>query len=244
MRKTAPPPGPAPDLRSMVRSMGWGPTVDGDVLPSHPFDPTAPAVSADVPMLIGTNLNEFVHGVDNPEAYALTHSRANGRPAEAAVREDRTRAPVIAAYREEYPDAKPFDLLSAISTAPIRQGAVDQARRKAALGGAPAYLYQFAWHTPMLDGRPGAFHSSEIAFVFDNADRCVNLTGGLPEALDLSTRMSRAWVHFARHGVPGHPGLPSWPAVAEGKVPTMVFDTLCRVKDDPEGEGLRAIAGT
>jgi hypothetical protein len=43
----------------------------------------------------------------------------------------------------------------------------------------------------MLDGRRGVFHSSEIAFVFDNADRCVHLTGGLPEALDLS----RAWVH-------------------------------------------------
>ena len=71
----------------------------------------------------------------------------------------------------------------------------------------------------MLDGRPGAFHSSEIAFVFDNADRCVNLTGGLPEVLDLSTTISRAWVHFARHGDPGHPGLPAWPAVSDGEAP-------------------------
>ena len=130
-----------------------------------------------------------------------------------------------------------------ISTATFRQAAVDQATRKAALGAAPAYLYQFAWRTPMLDGRPGAFHSSEIAFVFDNADRCANLTGGLPEALDLSTRVSRAWVHFARHGEPGHPGLPAWPAVSRGKIPTMVFDTLCQVKDDPEGEGRRVVAG-
>jgi para-nitrobenzyl esterase len=143
----------------------------------------------------------------------------------------------------EYPDAKPFDLLSVISTAAIRQGAVDQATRKAALGAAPAYLYLFAWHTPMLDGRPGAFHSSEIAFVFDNADRCVNLTGGLPEALELSTQISRAWVQFARHGDPSHPGLPPWPAVAQGKRPTMLFDTRCRIKDDPEGRGLRAVGG-
>jgi para-nitrobenzyl esterase len=95
----------------------------------------------------------------------------------------------------------------------------------------------------MFDGRPGAFHSSEITFVFDNADRCVNLTGGLPEALDLSTKMSGAWVHFARHGDPGHGGLPSWPAVSDGKVPTMVFDTRSALKDNPEGHGLRAIAG-
>ena len=151
-------------------------------------------------------------------------------------------AAVIDAYRKDYPDAKPFDLLSVISTASFRQAAVDQAKRKLALGAAPAYLYLFAWRTPMLVGRPGAFHSSEIAFVFDNADRCVNLTGGRPEALELSTNMSRAWVQFARHGDPSHPGLPAWPAVSPGKLATMVFDTRCRVEDDPEGEGLRAVA--
>lgn len=240
MRKTAPPPGPAPDLRSMVRSMGWGPTVDGDILPSHPFDPAAPAVSADVPMLIGTNLNEFVHGVDNPDAYALTTEQLEAR---LKPRFGNRTTTVIEAYREEYPDARPFDLLSVISTAALRQGALEQAKRKAALGAAPAYLYLFAWRTPMLDGRPGAFHSSEIAFVFDNADRCVNLTGGLPQVLDLSTRISEAWVRFARHGDPSHPGLPTWPAVADGKSPTMVFDTKCALKDAPEGRGLRMIAG-
>jgi hypothetical protein len=31
--------------------------------------------------------------------------------------------------------------------------------------------------------------------------------------------------------------------VAGGKVPTMVFDARCGVKDDPEGQGLRAVAG-
>ena len=37
---------------------GWGPTVDGRVLPSHPFDPGAPAISADIPLITGTDLNE------------------------------------------------------------------------------------------------------------------------------------------------------------------------------------------
>src|SRR5262249_2022699 len=239
-RKLAPPPGSPPEPRTMPRALGWGPMVDGDILPSHPFDPSAPSISAHVPMLIGTNLNEFVHGVDSPDASSLTSQQLEDRLKPRYS--ERTRE-IIAAYRREYPDARPFDLLSVISTASFRQAAVDQAARKAAQGGAPSYLYLFSWRTPLLDGRPGAFHSSEIAFVFDNADRCVNLTGGLPEALDLSTRISRAWVHFARHGDPNHPGLPTWPAVAGGKVPTMVFDARCGVKDDPEGEGLRAVAG-
>ena len=118
----------------------------------------------------------------------------------------------------------------------------DQARLKAAQGGAPAYLYLFTWHTPMLDGRPGAFHSSEIAFVFDNADLCANLTGGVPEALELASKMAGAWAAFARRGAPGHAGLPDWPAVTGDALPTLVFDAPCALKDDPEGPGLRAVA--
>lgn len=37
------------------------PVVDGEVLIQHPFDPAAPEVSRNVPMLIGSNLNEFCY---------------------------------------------------------------------------------------------------------------------------------------------------------------------------------------
>ena len=51
---------------------GWGPVLDGKVIPAHPFDPSAPDISRNVPLLIGTCLNEFVNGVDNPEVDTLT----------------------------------------------------------------------------------------------------------------------------------------------------------------------------
>src|SRR5207248_1571121 len=117
LRKAGPPPGSLPDIRAMVRSLGWGPTVDGEVLPAHPFDPAAPAISADVPMLIGTNLNEFVNGVDRPDAYSLTSEQLEDRLKQRFG--NRTTA-ILAAYRKEYPGAKPFDLHSVISTATIR----------------------------------------------------------------------------------------------------------------------------
>jgi para-nitrobenzyl esterase len=230
-------------LRATARSgamglpaLSWGPTVDGHILPTHPFDPGAPSLSASVPLLVGTNLNEGVHGCDNPNVDALTMDELRQRVTQ---RHGDKAGALIQAYQKEYPRAKPFDLWSVISAAPIRSASSTQADRKAAQGGAPAYQYLFAWQTPMLDGRPRAFHSAEIAFVFDNADLCVNLTGGRPDALALAAQISGAWVNFARKGDPNHAGLPRWAPYTTERRATMVFDTHCEVRHDPEGEGRR-----
>jgi para-nitrobenzyl esterase len=230
--------------RSVPGSFGdrirLGPTVDGVTLPRHPFDPDAPEISADVPLLVGTNLNEFMSGVDRPDAYSLTLEVL-----EKTLKErfgDKTQD-ILAAYQKIYPEAKPFDLLSVISVAPFRQRAVDQATRKAAQGNAPAYYYLFSYHTPVLDGRPGAFHSAEIAFVFDNLERCSNLTGGDPDADILAGQMSQAWINFARYGNPNHAGLPNWPAFTPEKGQTMIFDTPCAVADDPDGDARQVVFG-
>src|SRR6202008_4698713 len=42
-------------LREVYGEHDWGPTVDGHILPRHPFDPGAPALSAQVPLLTGSN---------------------------------------------------------------------------------------------------------------------------------------------------------------------------------------------
>ena len=221
--------------------LSWGPSVDGHVLPAHPFDPAAPELSASVPLLIGTNLNEQVHGCDNPDVDALTEDELRTRVEQ---RHAANAAAIIDAYRREYPSAKPFDLWSVISAAPARSAAATQAERKAAQGAAPAYQYLFTWQTPQLDGRPRAFHSCEIAFVFNNGDLCINLTGGRPDALALAEQMSRAWVSFARTGDPNHAGLPKWSPYTAAQRATMVFDTHCEVRNDPEGEGRRLINRT
>ncbi len=38
---------------------GFGPVVDGVNLPSHPFDPTAPAISGSKPLMVGWNEDEY-----------------------------------------------------------------------------------------------------------------------------------------------------------------------------------------
>ena len=59
--------------------LGWGPVVDGKLLPHHPFDPTAPAISAQVPMLIGTTLNEFTTSLNHPEYESMTEAEVQKR---------------------------------------------------------------------------------------------------------------------------------------------------------------------
>jgi para-nitrobenzyl esterase len=231
---------------------GWGPVVDGKILPRAAWDPTAPSYSADVPMIIGTTLNEFFNSVQMED-----HALDSMSLAEARKRLAGTGGPfsffgarlgdhtdhVIEVFRKAYPKATPFEMFSRISaTAMMRLSALTQAERKTAQGAAPAYNYWFQWQTPVLDGRARAFHCSELPFVFYNTERCAPMTGGGPEALDLAGRMADAWIQFARTGDPNHPGLPKWPAYDAAKISTMIFNDKCVVENDPDGEIRKAIA--
>ncbi len=233
LRKISPPTGGPPDMRRLARRLGWAPVVDGKVLPAHPFDPTGPAISAGVPMLVGTVLNEFVTALGRPEAEAMT---AEDLKKQVGAMYEAKGDQVIEVYRRAHPNASPFDLYSRIAATPVRANAVKQAERKAALGAAPVWLYWFTWQTPILDGRPRAFHCAELPFVFDNTVRCETMTGGGPEARSLGAKVSEAWIQFARNGDPNHSGLPKWPGFTAEKVPTMIFDNKCELKENPDRE--------
>jgi para-nitrobenzyl esterase len=238
MKKIARPPISLRDGYGWETAVGWGPTVDGRTLPSHPFDPGAPAISADVPLITGTNLNESVNGVDHPGVTSMTPEEMNKRVREGYGSDCDA---IIAAYRHDYPKATPFGLWAAIATSRWRVPAFAQAARKAALGAAPAYAYIYSWRTPVLDDRPGSFHAAEISFVFDNAELCDHYSAGDPGAFALSKQMSTAWVSFARTGNPNHSSLPHWPAYTADTRATMCFDAPCEVRNDPEGKGLKII---
>ena len=123
-----------------------------------------------------------------------------------------------------------------------RMNVVCQATRKAQQNGAPAYVYWFHWQTPVLDGRPRAYHCAELPFVFANTDRCAVMTGGGADARALADRMADAWVALARNGNPNHAGLPQWPAFTPDRCETMVFDTTSVVRNNPDREERAALA--
>lgn len=232
LRAANPPMGGVIDFRRMASMLNFGPVIDGKVLPEAMFHDKAPAISADVPMIIGTTLNEFASGFNHPEYELMTDAELEAKteafyPGHAKK--------IVAAFRARTPNAKPFDLWSRIASAPIRAGAIRQATAKAAVKGAPAYLYWFTWQTPVLNGRPRAFHCAEIPFVFFNTDRCSHMTGGGPAARALSTKVADAWIQFARTGNPNHSGIPNWEPFSPKSVPTMIFDNNVELVRDPDG---------
>jgi para-nitrobenzyl esterase len=234
-----PPFDPATGIRKMAAALNFGPVVDGRTLPSAVFDGRAPAMSADVPMIIGTTLNEFANGMNNPDFKRMTEEELALKTG--AIYAGRAKD-IIAAFRQHTPQALPCDLWSRIASAPIRQAAVNQAAAKAALNAAPAYLYWFTWQTPIFDGRPQAFHCAELPFVFDNTDRCATMTGGGPDARALAGKVADAWISFARSGDPNHKGIPSWPEFSPKTVPTLMLDNEVRVELNPDALELESIA--
>jgi para-nitrobenzyl esterase len=224
------------NLRSMSERPGWYPVMDERMVAQHPFDPQASPLSASVPLLAGSTLNEFTNGISHLDAFDMTQVELDKRAADAY--QDRA-GQVIASYRQLYPNANPFQLWSVIATSGVRRNVIEQCKRKSAQNAAPAWCYQFTWQTPILNARPMAFHCSELAFVFNNTARCDRMTGDGEAARSLAARMSDAWIAFARTGDPNVKGLPHWKPFTDTDRTTMIFDDTCEAKDNLDNGQLK-----
>ncbi len=214
----------------------FGPVVDGDVLPRHPFDPDAPDIHRNIPLLIGDMKDEmasFLAPDDLVWNRTLTEDQMIERVrAIAGVDTDR----VVAAYRRLYPDASPADRLIATTTdSNFRIRSLTLAQRRAANATAPVWMYSFAWESPLHGGKMKAPHAMDVPFTFDTID-LTNATGGGDTAKRLAATMSGVWAAFARTGVPNHPAIPHWPAYTVPERATLILDATCRIESDLRGE--------
>ena len=212
--------------------LGFSPSVDGKILPQHPFAPNASPVSADVPVMIGNTRTEMtLFSLNDPSAFSLDEAGMRKRVTD--LLSDGAPA-MIDLYRKLNPEASPSDIYFLIAS-DLRYGAPTMiaAERRAALGKAPVYLYYFTWETPVLGGRLKTPHTMEIPFAFDNVKISERLTGGGADAMALADKVSDAWIAFARSGDPNTPKLPHWPAYDSKDRATMVINNTSKVVNDP-----------
>jgi len=214
-------------------SLGFGPVVDGKILPANPFDPIASPISADVPVIVGyTRTERTVYEIDTPSFGKLDEAGLQDRTRR--VLGDST-ARVIDSYRKRYPAASLYDLAVNIGTDASAINSIRLAERRAALGRGPTYVYVFAWETPVMGLRSP--HTIEIPFAFNHIDISESMVGPVNAKMrTLESATAGAWAQLARAGNPNHKGLPNWPSYTVDKRATMIFDTPCRVENDPTSE--------
>jgi len=234
--------GPAGDI-----SLRYVPVVDGKTLPAHPFQPGASALSAGVPMMVGSNECEGIP-YGNPEDPYWTSEPTDAASLRARVKgivpvDDAQADRLIALYRSHRPTDSYGDLAAVMSgdNSALRLSAYTIAQRKFAQAAAPVYLYYFNWRSPQRSGKLRTMHCMELPFVWDHPDSVPFMTGTGTERYALAQAMSEAWVSFARSGNPNHKGLPAWPAFNPTAWPTMVFGATTQMVNDPWGDERRAM---
>lgn len=221
-----------------AEGLNFQPVVDGGALPAHPFDPAAPSVSADIPLIIGATRDEMTtlmamdvagNKLTDVELAQRIEGLAPGRGQE-----------IAAAYKAMRPGATPAFIWADVMTDRwTLLGSDTLADRKVAQGRAKVWRYLVTWQLPYLNGIFGAAHGEDMALAFDNVEVARASLGPGTEPQQMADAMSRAFVAFARTGKPDHAGIPSWsPYMATGRE-TLIFDVPSRMAQDPQARERR-----
>ena len=225
----------------MPEMIGFGPVVDGVTLPNHPFEPTAPDISKDKPLITGWNEDEYAFFIMTRGEGDLTKIDFNALPEKLEPEFGKDTATIIETYKKTMPNATAPQVLMAIkSIALMGLGSVEIAEKKALQKGAPVYLYNFGYKSnmkiPGTDYPMGTPHAMDISFKFNNevppkeGDKPFwSLAGDNPDKYIASHKMAELWTSFAKTGVPSAKDVPEWPAYNFSSRSTMRIDTECEV---------------
>lgn len=226
----------------------FGPVLDGKFLPHHPFSPVAPAISAHIPFMVGTNhdetraligeANEDLFNLDwNTLKPNLSHYSIGfdcGCPDGGSEAEWLDR--VISLYRRIHTDYCPADIFFGATTdSSWRWSSVLEIERRAALaaGSASTYSYELRWGSPVDGGKYRACHGLDLPMIFDNISLSHRMTETGPEAYHLAVQMSETYIAFARTGNPNNSSIPYWPTYDLSHRATLAFDRVSTVIRDP-----------
>jgi para-nitrobenzyl esterase len=200
-------------LPGVAGQEGWAPIIDGDAEPVSVADALRAGASKDVPLLLGTNADEgtvLVIGAGLNDLTGVT-GYINQRLGTALA------APILANYPPSRyggdANAAAYAIVGdGLMVCPAQRAAEDVA---AAGGRVSAYLFSYVTTYGAALGW-GAFHGSDLPFVFRNADlqpgvALATFTGDNGAVADW---FEGYWTNMAKTGSPGTVAGLSWPAFA------------------------------
>lgn len=234
-------------LIKAIRGNSFAPVTDGIVLPRDPFSPDASPLSANIPMIMGNNHDEttYLIGSRDTSTFHLTWEQLPAKISQHVKQFIGNLDPkmIIEKYRKWYPKYSPTDVFFAVTTASRSwKGMVIESERRAKQNGAPTYVFQLNWKSPVDGGKWKASHTMDVPLVFDNIKYGKTMTGTGPGAQRMADIMSESWIAFARTGNPDTPQIPHWPRFDLKNRATMVFDLPSRVENDPRGNERKLFA--
>jgi para-nitrobenzyl esterase len=177
----------------------WQPAMDADLLAEHPLDLLGGGGGAPVPLLIGTNRDEWnLFLLFDRKSRRMTEAGLHRRLVRAIGEGDAEEAHEI--YDDAYRGRSPRSLWAAFQTDRIFRAPGEHLADLHRAAGAPTWSYDFTW-SPWVGRRIGACHAIELPLVFGSYLRAP-MAALYAGAGALSREMVQVWTSFAAEGRP------------------------------------------
>lgn len=227
---------------SGLGGLPFQPVIDGSVLPQLPIGAIASGSADNIPILVGSTLEEW-------KLFVLMDESISGLDESGLLERCRQQIPTgdVSGIIESYRKARkrhglpttPPELFMAIMTDKVFRMPAVRLAESHSRRHQPVYVYLFTWASPLKGGMFGACHGVDMGFLFGTFGKNPSFWGSGPEVEALAGKIQDACLAFARTGDPSCESLGRWPVFGDRRE-TMLLNEECTLVAAPYDEEVRA----